>query len=181
MTNFLLKSLDVSCLHFDFHIWSFLGPLAWSVLWSRFFLTLYADLFDFCKSLFSLLSQQQTKSVERKVNFHMLAEWTESDKCKSHGCTAQEWGSGTSEFSVITSMDVQLLGPGLGPPLGAGGSILTNTVCVSVKSSWVLFPYRAKNDCTSWHQGWHHNTLQQAAHHTCPVNLRQGSSSAEKH
>lgn len=76
----------------------------------------------------------------------MLAEWTESDECESHGCTAQEWGSGTTEFSVTTSMDVQLLGPGLGPALGAGGSTLTNTVYVSVKSLWVLFPYRAKYD-----------------------------------
>lgn len=76
----------------------------------------------------------------------MLAEWTESDECESHGCTAQEWGSGTTEFSVTTSMDVQLLGPGLGPALGAGGSTLTNTVYVSVKSLWVLFPYTAKYD-----------------------------------
>jgi len=57
----------------------------------------------------------------------MLAEWTESDECKSHSCTAQEWASGTSKLSVITSADVQLLGPGLGPALGAGDSTLINT------------------------------------------------------
>lgn len=65
----------------------------------------------------------------------MVAEWTESDECKSHSCTAQEWRSETPEVSIIASVDVQLLEPGLGPALGAGGSTLTDTVYVSVKFS----------------------------------------------
>lgn len=129
VTNLLLKSLDVPCFHLIFTFGGFGRICLISSVIS--FLIPYADLCSFCRSVFSLLSQQQTNPVERKIHFHMLAEWTESNECKNHGWTAQVWGIGSSEFSVTTSMDVQLLGPGLGPALGAGAPPSP------AKSSWV--------------------------------------------
>lgn len=70
MTNLLLKSLDAPCFHLIFTFGGF-GRI--SLITSVIsFLIPYADLCSFCRSLFSLLSQQQINPVERKIRFHML-------------------------------------------------------------------------------------------------------------
>lgn len=70
MTNLLLKSLDAHCFHLIFTFGGF-GRI--SLITSVIsFLIPYADLCSFCRSLFSLLSQQQINPVERKIRFHML-------------------------------------------------------------------------------------------------------------
>lgn len=164
VTNLLLKSLDAPCFHLIFTFGCF-GRicLIGSVI---SFLIPYADLCSFCRSHFSLLSQHQTNSVERKIHFHMLAEWTESNESKNHGWAAQVWGIGSSEFSIIiTSMDIQFLGPGLGSALGAGAPLSPP------KSSWVSCAYRAKCDSAWPGKAWCHNTLQEAAEHPCTAKL----------
>lgn len=163
VTNFLLKSLDAPCFHliFTFGCFGRIFPISSVIA----FLIPYADLCSFCRSHFSLLSQQQTNSVERKIYFHMLAEWTESNEGKNHGWVAQVWGIGSSEFSIITSMDVQFLGPSLGSALGA------QVPPSPPPSSWVSCAYRAKCDSAWPGKAWCHNTLQEAAEHPCTAKL----------